>query len=198
MEDLDYPEFLMYYIKNLDEKIRRFASANDILKEIKENYVGEIYSYKYDIRCLITYLNKQNVDTSRENNQLIEEIKQWGKIEKKYKVEIADSLQEGLKDSLIKYRACVDFFSLDDSEASYTLWVRDWIEECHITLKNEFGRDVTDSEREVKEIDEKFKKIYHKNKEGIIAVLPIYEYPPYYPDSFWWRHPLKLFSGEIK
>lgn len=58
-------------------------------------------------------------------------------------------------------------------------------------------RDVSVLENKIAELDEILKNKYDENVERIVTECPLTE-KPYFPESFWWRHPSKILEGKKK
>lgn len=97
-----------------------------------------------------------------------------------------------LKDEVNYYPATIRYFSDQEPfelEIPNDLLTRSGIE--ILLMELERGFNLTEIKREVSTLDEEFKSKYVQNIKEILEHYPEAE-DPYAPESFWWRHPLKL------
>ena len=193
--DWDYLEVLHSDIRKFEKIIDEFG-AIEHTGNISDFQFLRLYLYKYESLFIIKYLKKFEVDTSKYEDIYEKLSEKWRDEEKKYVQIIADQLLNDLKD-IRQYRGTVEYyFGAEDPDTPEDLWGRDCMEIEIITLRD-FGYKIDDILEPIRKLDEKLKKIYFSDREAILEEGPVIEHP-YYPDNFWWRHPSKLFSGDIK
>ncbi len=180
---------LHYYEKNIEETDEHY---DELGGRFDRYSAGTPYFYKHLLPFWMRLLEEGGVDCEGFRNEYVRITQKLEALERKRGRDYREKLLDRLKDDVDFYPVVIyDFGELEpyELEIPNDLLTRTAIEIYSMELENDY--DLTDIKEKVSILDEALKSKYMQNIEEILETYFDAE-DPYCPDSFWWRHPLKL------
>ncbi|WP_214041247.1 hypothetical protein [Methanoculleus sp.] len=175
-----------------EEKIEETDVHYDELKRLGGHTPDAPYRLKHLLPFWIHLLEEEGVDCEGLRQEYEKVTRKLAALEQKRGKDYREKLFSLLKDEVYYYPATIRYFADMDPlelEIPNDLLTRTDIEILLMELDRDF--DLTEIKKEVALLDEEFKSRYLLHMDEILEHYPEAE-DPYAPESFWWRHPLKL------
>jgi hypothetical protein len=179
-------------LKRYEEVIEETDKNFDSLKILGRYAPCAPYLFKYNIIFLIMYTEKKGFDLSEIKKKYEKINKKLVSFEQKRGKTYRDKVYEELKYLVDTYYSTICHFLKSDPidmETENDMMGRDDIE----ILIEEFNTDynIKDMKVKISALDEVLKCKFKTDYELLMKECPNIE-KPYYPESFWWRHPSKF------
>ncbi|MCK9342515.1 MAG: hypothetical protein M0P33_01240 [Massilibacteroides sp.] len=181
-----------------EEKIEDTDAHYDELKRRGGHTADAPHPYKHLIPFWIHLLEEKGVDCEGLRHEYERITRKLAALERKRGRDYREKLFSLLKDEVYYYPVTIRYFADMDPlelEIPNDLLIRTGIEVLLMELDRDF--DLTEIKKEVSLLDEEFKSRYLQHMDEILEHYPEAE-DPYAPESFWWRHPLKLLNEKQK
>lgn len=184
----DLPTELFNYEKSIEETDEHY----DELAAYGRYSADAPYGLKYLLPFWINLLEGEGADCEVFRTEYNRITRKLTLLEQKRGRDYREKLFSDLKQFVGGYPGIVDGFADLEPllyEVLQDLALRSSIEILIMELERDY--DLTEIKTKVSDLDEPFKRKYIQEIDEVLEYCPEAE-SPLFPESFWWRHPLKL------
>ncbi len=190
--EFDLIDQLKHYIRYCNDSIDHLKYEYEEVKLDGRYNVLTPYKYQYRISFILSYLKKEGVDVLEYEAEYALISGSLRQIESERGGDLVDKLVTDLKywsESNFRTVCYLAHVEPGDLFLYERMDERDDIE--MLLMKLDGHPDIHCIKEGVRQLDKALKCIYRDQLELLLKEFPDLD-EPYYPDNFWWRHPLKL------